>query len=150
MAEQLGEAFDLPQLVRHSRARLAVGIRDSERAQKVALDRNHARFFAIVFRRRKLEESRARRFQAAFTGGVAAQMPVARRGEKMRALEFAAEHFSDRLQCFGGREIFRHVPRRVAPDARDMAALAQLHDAPVKIAQFARGVRRLAERDLYK
>ena len=101
-------------------------------------------------RRRELEESGSRGFQAAFAGDIAAQMPVAARGKKMRALEFRAEHFADRFHCLCGREIFRHIPRRVSPNARNVAAFTQLDEARVQIAQRRSRARRLAERELHK
>ena len=151
MPEDLHEALNLPQLVRHPRPCLTRRRRHPERVEKRrVLHRERRALFHIVLRLRCHRKNRAARLEPAFAQGVALELPVPGRGEKMRARKLRAEQLVQHQHDLPQRHVFRHITRGIAPDERDVRPVAQVHHAAIHIAQPRLRAAVFTERDFHK
>src|SRR5678816_4126731 len=100
MTEQLGEAINLPELIRHTGARLPIRLGYAKCFQK--LPRRRFDLAAVVLGRRKLRKGGSRSDEAIAVRG-ATQLPVAANREQVRAREIDAEHLFNPRDGFGSR-----------------------------------------------
>lgn len=94
MAEDLGEALDLPQLVAHARPRGAIRRRHADLGQP-RRGRERGGFWAIVLERRQGGEARTLRLELPFARPAPLPIPV--RGKKIRPRESAIEFRRHRI-----------------------------------------------------
>ena len=130
------EALHLPQLVRHAGPRRAVRSRHAELHEELSIpDRLH--LWPVVRSRQRRGESRARRLHLPLAAVLRAQLPVARRREKMRLLEIIRQPLLDRTRRIRRRIVARHIAIRMAQCEANRRARLQLHEPPIHIPQSA-------------